>query len=284
MAPPRITPKDEQEPSFIGVPDDYRTDYRGSNIISGAVQMRPDLYPVQVGPSYETDGPNTASAMAAVASLSPENTARLQIKLAKAGLISKSSVVQVGVFDDVTESAYREVLGIANRYGMSDTDALAMLESQPSLAAEDLAGAKFGKDGSLKGLGRDEGPKYETKGSRTDTTTQKFTRLDAESAADAAFQEALGEDASPKQIAALRKALNAYAKANPTVSTTDSTYDEDTGRELSSSTTTSGGITAAGAQTIAQNMARSAPQYAEVQAATTYWNALEQALDSTADV
>lgn len=257
---------------YIGVPDDYTTDYGGSAPISGVIQMRPDLYPVKVGPTYETKGPNTTSALAAIASLPPEAMARLQIRMARAGLIGPSTRVAVGVADDTTVGAYKELLGIANRYGMTDVDALALLESKPS-AAGGATGA------SLAAGGQDAGPTTHTS---TSTSTQKFTPLDAKSMADQAYQEALGEDATPKQRRALRAALNAYAGAHPSTSTSTTTTGVD--GNSTTSTTSSGGIDAAGVQQLATDQARSAPNYAEVQASTTYFNALQKALGATADV
>lgn len=262
---------------FIGVPDDYTTRYGGSAPIPGTVQMRPDINPVMVGPTYETKGPNTTSALAAIASLPPETMARLQIRMARAGLIGSSTQVTVGVADDSTVTAYKELLGIANRYGMSDTDALAMLESDPKSLGR---GSASGADLLGGGSGGKQGPTTHTSKS---SSTQDFTRMDARGIATDAYRQALGQGRVGKtQVKALEKALDAYAQAHPSVSTTTTTTGTD-GNSTSTSTS-SGGVDAAAVQQIALQQAQAAPDFAEVQASTTYFNALQSALGATAQV
>src|SRR5690242_10664995 len=104
-APPTAAATTGAASKFIGVPDNYIT--KAGGVIPGDVQMRPDLNPVYVGPTYETDGPNTTAALQALATLPPETIARLQIRMAKGGLIGSSTRVSVGVLDDTTVSAYK---------------------------------------------------------------------------------------------------------------------------------------------------------------------------------
>lgn len=85
----------------------------------------------------------------------------------------------------------------------------------------------------------------------------------------------LGRRPTGEELSAFTATLNAAEKASPSVTVTN--YDEDGN---SASSTTSGGIGAAGAATIVEDEARALPEYAEFQAATTYFNALIAALDS----
>jgi hypothetical protein len=274
-APPSVSGDSGSGSKFIGVPDDYTTRYGGSAPIPGTVQMRPDINPVMVGPTYETKGPNTTGALQAIASLPPETMARLQIRMARAGLIGSSTQVTVGVADDSTVTAYKELLGIANRYGMSDTDALAMLESDPKSLGR---GGASGSD--LLGGGSGGGPTTHTSKS---TQTQDFTRMDARAIAADAYRQALGQGrVVGKQVRALEKALDAYAQAHPSVSTSTTT----TGADGNSTTTgtSTGGVDSAAVQQIALQQAQASPDYAEIQASTTYFNALQQALGATANV
>lgn len=261
-----------EDPDFIGVPDDYSVPptlgdwFRPERQIIAAGQLQGAT---STFPQYQEGTQNV------LLSMSAENIARLQAQLSAVGLIGPETRFRVGVVtgtSDPTYTAFKKLLATANVYGTTWDRALNILAEKPAVTQAELDAEKEG------------GQKFDTTGSRTDTTTSRFTKLDAEAAADAAFQEALGQDASPKQAAALRKALNAYAKANPTVSTTDSTYDPETGRELTSTTQSTGGISEAGARQIATNIARQAPNYAEVQAATTYMNALEAASESPVDL
>lgn len=119
---------------------------------------------------------------------------------------------------------------------------------------------------------------------RTDTSsnTQQIDDLDARAAANEAWTSLYGKDATGKQARALKAAINAYASAHPQITTTTS-HDDGQGH-TSSSSSTKGGLDSTGAQQIAQDQVKGAPGYGEFQAATTYFNALQQALGATASV
>lgn len=117
---------------------------------------------------------------------------------------------------------------------------------------------------------------------QTDTSVQHFDDLDARAAADEAWTGLYGKAATGKQAAALKAALNAYAKAHPSVAS--ATRTDDGKGNTTSKTSTSGGISGAGAQQIAEDQVKGSSGYGEYQAATTYFNALQQALGATADV
>ena len=117
---------------------------------------------------------------------------------------------------------------------------------------------------------------------RTDTTTQHFDDLDARAMANEVYTGLLGKAASGKQSQALQAALNAYAENHPQITTQRQTVQPN--GDVAATSSTRGGITAAGTSQIAEDRAKAAPDYAEYQAATTYFNALQQALGPTADV
>lgn len=269
---------------FIGVPKGYTVPVGGP----GHGGDMGDMFRDEGHTNYTLAGPGLArqftstiqphaplyakGAEQQIRNMSVENLARLQGQLAEAGLIGPETRFRVGIPDDTTLAAYKKLLGVANNYAVDTDQALSMLKNTPSLMGGKVS---VDKDGNLVEAGAAQ---YDTTGKRVDTTTTNVTALDAEQIANRAYQDALGSNATPKQRKALRAALQAYADAHPQVSTTNSTYDPDTGRELTSNTSTTGGVDAAGLGQIAQDQAQAAPDYAEVQAATTYFNALSGAL------
>ena len=201
----------------------------------------------------------TITSSVGVQSMPPEQLAVLQEQLQRGGYYP-STYKPSGMLDDDTVNALLDLKNTAARSGMSDMDALTQ-----SVRMIDESG--------------DGGTSTDV---RTSRSFQDYSRLDAEAVAENAFQAALGEDPSPKQIGALRKALNEYAKANPSTSTTTTTYKP--GGDSSSVSTERAGMDAEAAAEIGEDFARSQPNYGEVQATTTYFNALLQALGPTTDV
>lgn len=118
-------------------------------------------------------------------------------------------------------------------------------------------------------------------GSLAGTKTVKSTSTNLTSLADAgaifqsAAQQLLGRDPTQKEIAAFQANLNAQERQNP-VTTTTSTTTNAQGEAVSQQSTSSGGIGAAGSAKIAQDALKNNPEYAQVQAATTYHNAMMQ--------
>lgn len=113
---------------------------------------------------------------------------------------------------------------------------------------------------------------------RTVTQTQTSQNLSSTEDAHAIFLQAaqslLGRDPTKSEIASFQKALNAYEKANPTVSTTTSNY---VGDQLQSqSTNTTGGVTDASRGLMATEDIKRDPEYGAYQAATTYFDAMMQ--------
>lgn len=105
-------------PQFRGVASDV-----GSNILS----PRPGPDTMRMGPRYFSGDELLP------ASFSPEDIAEIQRDLAAAGLIGPRTRVRVGIWDETTRNAYKNLLETANVYGVSARDALARLASAPAV-------------------------------------------------------------------------------------------------------------------------------------------------------
>lgn len=71
--------------------------------------------------------------------MTPEEIARLQAKLASAGLIGASTKFRVGIVtgtSDPTYSAFKKALGTANRYGVNVDDAVNFLAANPEVRGD----------------------------------------------------------------------------------------------------------------------------------------------------
>lgn len=111
---------------------------------------------------------------------------------------------------------------------------------------------------------------------------QEVDDLDARAAAEDAYGALLGRAPKGKEADAIHAALQAYAQAHPSI--TRQTVHSDGDGNVRQTTKTSGGMSGAAAQQIVEDEVKSEPGYAEYQAATTYFNALQGALGATADV
>lgn len=117
-------------------------------------------------------------------------------------------------------------------------------------------------------------------GPRTTTQTSRSVNLpsaaDAEAAVKTIFQEAFGRDPNKGELSRYSSLLIGKAKANPSVSTTTQTVDAN--GNATSSTTSSGGISAAGLQQSLLDEAQRDPEYGAYQAATSYMSALMKSI------
>lgn len=109
---------------------------------------------------------------------------------------------------------------------------------------------------------------------RTVTQTQKAYNISTAEDAHALFQGAaqtlLGRDPTKSEIARFKSVLNKYEETRPTVTTTTSQY---LGSELQSQESkTTGGVSAASQQLMAQEEAKKNPEYGAYQAATNGMN------------
>lgn len=125
-------------------------------------------------------------------------------------------------------------------------------------------------------------------GSRTATSTNSQVDLtDPETAkalVNSTLSKFLGRNASDEEINAFTATLNAAERANPAqaVTTTTDTFDDGVQTGSTSSTTTSGGLSAAGKAQTVEDSAMALPDYGAYQAATTYMNAFMNAIQAPA--
>jgi hypothetical protein len=89
------------------------------------------------------------------------------------------------------------------------------------------------------------------------------------------FQNLMGRDPGEGELSAFANALHSAEQNSPVVSTTTTQYDMDTGQQLSSSTTQSGGLTADAKGYIQEQQIKGKKEYGVNQAVTTYQNAFE---------
>lgn len=118
--------------------------------------------------------------------------------------------------------------------------------------------------------------------SGTRTSTHRSVDLTDPSTAKAIINDALsqhlGRAATEDEVRAFTTVINSAERANPTLTTTSTTYDK--GDAVSSSSTTKGGLTDSGRYQLVSDEAMKKPEYGAVQSATTYFNAFLGALDS----
>lgn len=119
------------------------------------------------------------------------------------------------------------------------------------------------------------GPQFKT---TTATNVDLSDPATAKALATQVFQQLLGRDPNPGDLTAYASALNQAEIQNPNQQTTTTQYDMTTGEATNSSSVTTGGLTEAGRQQLAEDQIKKKPEYATNQAATTYMNAFEQAV------
>ena len=243
---------------YLGVPDNYTTtQYGGIDEFHQGDPRDPLLYRDNrtVLPRYDTGSEYD------IYSLSVENLARLQAGMAAAGLISSTAKIHMGVADDTTLNAYKNLLEFSNRYGVDFQTGLGML-TDSAAATKKMLGAQ---------------PK------QTSTSTSTSVNLTDPQTAHAILRKTitdeLGRAPTASEYQSFLSQLNGEEKANPSVSTTTSTYDPNTGHTTSS--TTSGGTTAPSPEVFADNLAHSGSLGVErntKMAGVDYYNAAMAAL------
>lgn len=129
--------------------------------------------------------------------------------------------------------------------------------------------AGVGADGK-PGSGRSKG--FTGTKTRTDRQVDLTDPTTARALVNEVLSQHLGRAATDEEIEAFRGTLNAFERANPTLSTTTAQYAD--GDVVSTNTTTSGGVTQAARQQLLADEAMELPEYGAYQAAATYFNAL----------
>lgn len=126
------------------------------------------------------------------------------------------------------------------------------------------------------------GERLAYKGSLKKTTKRTNVNLtspeDVRVIATQALRDALGRAPTDKELAQFRASISGLEQANPEVQETTTTLKPnlETGEleEVSSNTTTSGGVSEAAKQAAVQAAAKSTPEYGKYQSGTTYFDAL----------
>lgn len=119
------------------------------------------------------------------------------------------------------------------------------------------------------------GPKFKT---TTQTNADLSDPATARAIATQSFQSLLGRDPGQGEINSYAQALMQAEEQNPSTATTTTQYDPTTGEATDASTVTTGGITDQGRAQLAEDEIKKGKEYGAVQAATTYQNALNQAV------
>lgn len=123
------------------------------------------------------------------------------------------------------------------------------------------------------------GEKLKYVGPRSKTTTSRDVNLssaeDVKALTTQVLTQALGRAPTAKEVAQYKSTINAQENANPTLTTTTQTLN-DQGEATAQSSKTTGGFDAAAQQQLVQDQASGTPEFAKYQSGTTYWNALMQ--------
>lgn len=119
------------------------------------------------------------------------------------------------------------------------------------------------------------GPQFKTTYQQQIDLTDPVT---AKSIATSVFQQLMGRDPGKGELSGFSDALRNAEQNSPVVQSTQTEYDMDTGDPLGASSTTTGGLGASGKQYLAEQRVKKTKEYADVQASTTYENALENAV------
>jgi hypothetical protein len=176
--PAGSTAPEEDDLGFIGMPKGYvattGTPYTGGPM--GLDQIARRSIPQIKPPKYRTGSEMSPG------SKSPELIARLQQQLAMAGLIEPSTRFRLGVWDQPSISAYRELLAFANRNGIDREQALQTYLANPAM-----------KPGEMLGGG----------GAQQSTRLNTFEASDpagVRQTAEAAFKQTLGRKPSKAEL------------------------------------------------------------------------------------
>lgn len=267
--------------SFIGVPDGWaylRPDVPGQK--PTGTPGSPASFRQAEGYGFAPAAPQYPKGIERyeLSSMSPEDLWNVQRALSRVGLITKGQRIRPGdQADPVTISAFRNLLGYANGYGVAWQDALVQLANNPQVTGEALVGGSASARQPSAGRAGLTG-----KRKQTNRSAQLSDPESARALTDQLLQKHLGRKPTPSEYAKFIAALNGAERANPVVSTTTSTYQS--GDVTASDTTTTGGLDAAGKQQVLEGAINSDPKLkAEKDKFTTdtdYFHAAMAALGS----
>lgn len=274
--PPAIgaggAPTDKQ--MYIGVPNDYSIRTTQETPAEAAAKYGSHLGQI---PSQAFAEPTTPTFKfgdeSKLGNLPPEQLARLQGDMVRAGVIGPKTAYTLGIADNTTVNAWKEVLGIANRYGSTDPVSILgqMASSTEAQKKAALQASRYSKSTSTS---------TSTQYSITDPTTAHVVLRRT-------LEQELGRAPTEDDARQFLSALNSVERASPSTSTTTTTNTSDAGdgtsdpTSNSTSTSTSTSSVAPGAEAAADQFARAGELGKErntYRAATDYYGAAMQAL------
>ena len=189
-------------------------------------------------------------------------------KLLGLGLIDAGDETSVEILDAV----WQDAVDLAARF------LTAGKKVTPWKAAELMAKSGSGGSGSRYGSGGTGGGGFTGNRSSTSTSVDLTDPATAKAITNDTLSNALGRAARPEELSQFIQVINTAERASPTVITSNTRYDKD--REVSRSETKSGGLTSAGRSQMVLDRAQALPEYGAFQAASTYFNAMTDALRS----
>lgn len=110
---------------------------------------------------------------------------------------------------------------------------------------------------------------------QTDTRVDLTDPDTARAVATKLFQDMMGRDPGAGELGTFASALHSAEEGSPVVQNTTTQYDMETGQALSTSTQSSGGLSAEGKSYIGEQQIKKNKEYGVHQAVTTYQNALD---------
>lgn len=120
-----------------------------------------------------------------------------------------------------------------------------------------------------------EGPRFETTYQKSIDLTDPTT---AKAIATSVYQQLMHRDPGNGELGSFGDALRQAEQNAPVVTNTTTEYDMNTGEAIGTSSQTTGGLSSEGKQYLAEQKIKKSKEYGAVQAATTYANALENAV------
>lgn len=145
----------------------------------------------------------------------------------------------------------------------------------PSLWQVQYRGGRKFLVNSQTGEVKYEGPKFETTYQKTIDLTDPTT---AKAIATTVFQQLMHRDPGKGELSGYGDALRTAEQQSPVVTHTTTEYDMNTGEAIGATNNTTGGFSADAKQYLAEQKIKKTKEYGAVQAATTYSNALENAI------
>lgn len=120
-----------------------------------------------------------------------------------------------------------------------------------------------------------EGPRFETTYQKSIDLTDPTT---AKAIATSVYQQLMHRDPGNGELSNFGDALRTAEQQSPVVTNTTTEYDMNTGEAIGTSSKTSGGLSSDAKQYLAEQKIKGTKEYGATQAATTYENALENAI------